>query len=63
MNGEVESEYLRQLNDDDKKWYNDKMTKLGQQTDPYLLPIDQWLPDRFLWPSVEYLDTVYAFTW
>ena len=29
MNGEVE---FKQLNDDDKKWYKDKMTKLGTHT-------------------------------
>ena len=56
MSDEVESEYFRQLSDDDRLRYNEKMAKLELQTDPYLLSIDQWTPERSHWPSVEYPD-------
>lgn len=56
MSEEVESEYFCQLHDDDKRRYKEKIAKLELETDPYLLPVDQWTPDRTLWPSVEYPD-------
>jgi len=53
---ETESSYYKELSEDDKVRYKEKMRMLEMHTDPYLLPTDRWSTDRKVWPTVEFPD-------